>query len=1164
MSVFQTLSNSLTHWAKKPSKQLEWVGVSAEHWATIATFIIRKEELPWKNFIFVVQDSERADMIYHALRINLPTAQILHFPGLEISPYGGILSHESNLYKRFYALNAFLNSAQETRIMVATSEALTLRIPKQDFFHQNSFTIGLEDIIPPLELAKKLVELGYSQNSSADSAGSFSHRGEIFDIHPTYGPPVRLHYFDDLIETISEIEPESLRTLKDKGLTELTITPAPHIFTRSDFSSRLRENVPQPGPRFREKFEHRKRIFEQLSNGFLFENYPAFVPLFFETTTTILEYFSDYLLVEVGSREGQEEIDHLRESLSAEYKSVTDSDSTCILPGPEFLYDFNALNNFDGKRLSLNSVDISSTSSDNSIGDKLSLHFEDLRTMLTRKQMVASGTARPEFLKSLLSWLSENPHATTSILFCFSSQSSKDEFEYLLNSFEGLEEIRHRVQFVEVKIPGSFYYEAERLLIISDSDIFSQKVEKTRKKRHADMDLFAEQLATLKVGDYVIHKQFGLGVYLGLDSLDMGGQRTDYLQIKYAEGDKVYVPVYKLSEIQKHADAASELKPDTLRNNKFAQARSRARASVKALAFDLLRLEAEREMTKAHACSPPEHLYKEFELDFPFQETEDQLATIDEVIQDLQSEKPMDRLVCGDVGFGKTEVAMRAAFKCVLDKKQVAILVPTTVLALQHYNSFINRFKNFPITIEFLSRFKSPKESKEIVEKLKKGEIDIVIGTHKILSKDIAFSDLGLVVVDEEQRFGVGHKEKLKLLKKNVHYLTLTATPIPRTLQMAFLGVRKFSIIKTAPPKKQSIKTYVVKDDDLVLQTALKKELDRGGQAFVVHNRVQDIESYAARIRELVPEASIIIAHGQMGEGELEKRITAFFKGEYQILISTTIIESGIDIPNANTMIIDRSDTFGLAQLHQLRGRIGRSDKRAYAYFVIPNSRGLTEIAEKRLKAIQTYADMGSGFAIASADLEIRGAGDILGGEQSGHIERIGLELYMELLREAIKELKGERSSQNRALEISTPFEAFIPNDYVTDAAERLRSYKRLSNAENATGIDAIYDEICDLYGPAPERFKNLVSILKSRLYFIELGLSSVQATPKSLVLQFDKEILGANDNFRNKVVEFFISKPKLYQFSPDFRVHCFPKGSIGPNELLSFAKDIAEQILPC
>jgi transcription-repair coupling factor (superfamily II helicase) len=511
---------------------------------------------------------------------------------------------------------------------------------------------------------------------------------------------------------------------------------------------------------------------------------------------------------------------------------------------------------------------------------------------------------------------------------------------------------------------------------------------------------------------------------------------------------------------------------------------------------------------------------------------------------------------------GKTEVAMRAAFKAVEDKKQVVILVPTTVLAFQHFHSFKKRFEKFPITVDFLSRFKSPKEEAQTLKDLEDGKIDILIGTHKLISDKVKYHDLGLVIIDEEHRFGVGHKEKLKHMRNGVDVLTMTATPIPRTLQLSFLGIRDFSLIKTAPPRRKSIKTFIIKDDATTVKDAIERELSRGGQVFFVHNRVHDIENVAATIQKLVPAAKIAIGHGQLGERQLEKTITSFYRGDFDILLATTIIESGIDIPNANTIIIDRADTYGLAQLNQLRGRIGRSDKKAYAYFVIPNDRNLNEIATKRLQALQKYADTGSGFSIASSDLEIRGAGDILGAEQSGHISSIGLELYLDLLQDAIAEISGKKVFEARTLELQTPFSCFIPNDYIKDSGNRLKYYKKLSNAKDVDQIDHTMSEIENIFGVIPGPLLNLRLILSAKIFLSVLPLKSIKVGTQQIVMSFDRSQFENNPQLQQRMAQYFLSKPKLFKVNPDFSViHLSPK-SVDPDYFTQFSKNISHELV--
>jgi transcription-repair coupling factor (superfamily II helicase) len=904
-------------------------------------------------------------------------------------------------------------------------------------------------------------------------------------------------------------------------------------------------------------------LFARLSDGVLFENYPAYIPLFFKKAGTLFDFFNskDCMISVLNTNETYRAFLESVETMRVEFEHEEENEnSENLLPHFDQLYDFSFFFKLEEQKvIMIDQLNISLNFTE--VSDAVDLHLIKTKTFLN--QHINQALPKPEYIKAALNFLKKHFAFQGKIYFSSYSEASKNEIQHLIDLQDYPRELKDRIEFLPYKVSEGFYYEGERFLIITDGDLFAAKKTKVQKSSKVDLDLFAEQLATLKAGDFVIHNEYGVGEYLGLEALNIGGDKTDFLVLKYADNDKVYVPVYKLNQIQKHADSHADLKKDSLRTNKFTMLKARARTSAKVLAFDLLKLQAERQSSVAYAFSEPDHLYKEFELAFPFDETPDQARAIEEVLTAMQKPVPMDFLVCGDVGFGKTEVAMRAAFKAVEDKKQVAVLVPTTILALQHYNSFVKRFKEFPVRIEFISRFKSPKESKEILEKAEKGEIDILIGTHKLLSDKLKFSDLGLVIVDEEQRFGVGHKEKLKLMKASVDFLTLTATPIPRTLQMAFLGLRDLALIKTAPPRRQSIKTYVIKEDELTIQNAIQKELQRGGQVFVVHNKVNDIEQYAASIRDLVPDAKITFAHGQMSEKELEDKINAFYSGSYQVLIATTIIESGIDIPNANTMIIDRADTYGLSQLHQLRGRIGRSDKKAYAYFVVPRMREISTIAQKRLHALQTYADMGAGFNIASVDLEIRGAGDILGATQSGHIEAVGLELYMELLKDAINEIRGERKILKKDIELLTPFPAFIPNHYISDPGERLKQYKRLSNCETITLLENIKEEFQDVYGLFSEELSNLFVVLETRIYLQTLGLKSVNVSGSAITLKFDKGFLESNTELRDRVVNFFISRPKIYQFTPDYRVIYNHKTVVTQSDLLKFSKDISQQIIP-
>lgn len=1158
MTPFSNLKSRLSLWLDGNQGELFIRGVSSGAWNFIYTAAIA-ELLKNKSQLIVAPTAEEAERIWDDLGQH---DRALFYPGLGHSPYTTIQASESALLQRFRVL-AQLAQDDGPWIVVTSVEAANLLVPPPSFFRDNVFALGVDDIIPPHDLAEKLVSLGYRAVPSVEEPGTFVRKGEIFDIYPLRDRPLRLHYFDDLIESIHEMDPETQKSTSIK-LERVFLAPGPAILSRENFTAKLREKLPQARPQFKNRYDVRKGIFQQLAQGNLFDNYPVYVPLFFGETTSLADYFSprNTVVTELNRENGQREWEHIFDSWSAEYQSeIENTDSGVVLPGPEHLahplFKSAGLPTLVVEPLDV-SVDLNSE-----LSPELHLGLTSLKAQLLPKIQAKNGVVpdnKFDFIKSLLGALRDEIRHGAKLLVVPRNESSRQEFTFLLREND-LPQDEDKVGWLQAPLSEGFYYRAENLWVLSEGDLFASKQKKTKKTATTDPDLFAEQLATMRPGDFVVHRDFGIGTYRGLESLKIGDQESDFLVIEYENRDKVYVPVYRLNMVQKHADASADVKVANLNSKKFAEAKARAGQSVKKLAFDLLRMQAERKLAGGYPFSPPEHLFREFEMSFPFEETPDQLKAINDVLEDMQNQSAMDRLVCGDVGFGKTEVAMRAAFKAVLDKKQVVVLVPTTVLALQHFHSFKNRFKNFPVAIEMLSRFKSAKESAEIIRQVKDGKIDIVVGTHAVLSEKVEFNDLGLVVIDEEHRFGVNHKEKLKVLKSGVDVLTMTATPIPRTLQLAFLGIRDMSIIQTAPPRRQAIKTYLIKEDDLTLKSAIDKELSRGGQVFYVHNRVHDIEEHELYLKKLVPQARIITTHGQLPERELEKRIRDFYEHKGDILLSTTIIESGIDIPNANTMIIDRADTYGLAQLHQLRGRIGRSDRKAYAYFMVPNHRLLSDIASRRLQAIQTYADMGSGFGLASADLEIRGAGDILGGEQHGHVEQIGLELYLDLLQEAVHELKGDQRLKVRNIEIQAPFNAFIPNSYISDHATRLKYYKRLSNSQTLARLDEVAAEMADVFGLIPKELEALLAILRSRLWFQPVGVRLVKVSGTSVVLFFDQEVLSGNEQLRDHILSHFLGKPKLYKVNPDSSVQCLFKEPVDQRMLLEFAKHIAGQI---
>jgi transcription-repair coupling factor (superfamily II helicase) len=659
---------------------------------------------------------------------------------------------------------------------------------------------------------------------------------------------------------------------------------------------------------------------------------------------------------------------------------------------------------------------------------------------------------------------------------------------------------------VEVRVGAlstGFEVPAADLLVLADGDVFPEEVHLHPRRRGRRARSFLSDFRDLKAGDFVVHEEHGIGRFEGLETIELGGARREFMVLSYKGGDKLKVPVEAMERVQKYTSAeGARPSVDKLGSGAWEKTKRRVKKAMRDMAAELLRLYAERKARPGHAFTMTSPWQREFEEAFEYEETPDQAAAITEVAADMQSPSPMDRLICGDVGYGKTEVAMRAAMRAVLDGKQVALLAPTTVLAFQHWKTFRKRFAPFPVDVEMLSRFRSVRESKDVLRRTREGAVDILIGTHRLLSKDVAFRDLGLLVVDEEQRFGVAAKEKLKQLRKTVDCLTLSATPIPRTLQMGLFGIRDMSVIETPPKDRLAINTSIVKFSTEVIASAVRQELGRGGQVYLVHNRVESIYSLANMVQKLVPEARVVVAHGQMPEAELEKAMLTFVEGRADVLVSTTIIENGLDIPRANTLVVNRADRYGLAQLYQLRGRVGRSDRQADAYLLVPPDTVLSEVARKRLAAIREFSELGAGFRIAALDLELRGAGNLLGGEQSGHIEAVGIDLYVKLLEQTILELKGEAPPEAVRAGLNLRLDLRIPDDYVPETHQRLSLYKRVSQVQRPEEVESLRLEVRDRYGPLPPEVDRLLSYAALRLRATLLGIQQVDLAGGALHLR--------------------------------------------------------------
>tara|TARA_Y100000780_G_scaffold232593_1_gene268162 strand:- start:17925 stop:21395 length:3471 start_codon:yes stop_codon:yes gene_type:complete len=1150
-------SKILEHRRSNPDTSFTINGVSEEQWFLLYEKFIRQSiKSDKKHQVYVFEHEEQAEKFFASVKSFQPT---LYYPDLGQNIYSGAFCSERSLNDRLLSLNK-LHNTQQPYLIVTTLSAIMLKVPKQRFFTTGNLTIEVSDIISPEDLASRLTSMGYQSMPSTEEPGTFSKKGEIFDLYPLSGNPFRIHYFDDMIEEIFEIDPATMRTNKNKPLEQISVYPMSGQAINAENITNFKSKLPRPPLNHRYKRELRDSFFDKLDDASFPPNYPLFFSLFFNEVTSLFKLLSNTSTFHYFNKEEALKSFNLNlEEYSGLYElSLEQEDSQDLFPNPEDLYFFDTPHEVE----SFNINDISfSTDLNDEYEQTVNINLEHLQTYLSHTNLVSSKTNKKDFIQALFQNILEKAHAKE-VWIVYKNEATLEKIKHILKTYDA-NKVEH-IKFLNFDLSAGFVYSNEQLYFLSESDFFIHKVSKTKKRTKKTQDVFADQLASLNVGDFVVHKAHGIGKYLGMETIELGTQKGDFIVLEYHDNDKVYVPVYKLDLIQKHSSSTATVKVANLKSKKFDLEKQRASKSVKKLAFDLIELQAQRELKKGFRFSQPDEIYEDFERKFPFEETEDQIKAIHDVLDDMTSEKPMDRLICGDVGFGKTEIAMRAAFKAVLDHKQTAVLVPTTVLAFQHYNTMIERFKDFPVNIAYVSRFKSTKETNQILANLEEGKIDIIVGTHKLLSDKVKFQDLGLLIIDEEQRFGVSHKEKLKTLKQNIDCLTMTATPIPRTLQMSFLGIKDFSLIQTPPPKRQSIKTYLIKEDPVTLQRAIDKELTRGGQVFVVHNKVHDMEEFTGKIKKLSPNARVMFAHGQMPEKELEKRITQFYERKFDVLVSTTIIESGIDIPSANTMIVDRADTYGLSQLHQLRGRIGRSDKKAYAYFMVPHDRLLSSVATKRLRALQTYADIGAGFSLATSDLEIRGSGDILGAEQSGHIGNIGLELYMELLQEAIAEIKNETISHKQLIEMQTPFHTNIPETYITDTGSRLKFYKRLSNANSVESLESIGEELQDIYGLHPQSLSNLILILESRIHLSRISLKSVKVGKKIITLGFNKDELEQKGQLRDKVIAFFMERPKIYKINPDFSVQCKFAEIVEPSTLLEFSKHIAQQIDPC
>jgi transcription-repair coupling factor (superfamily II helicase) len=968
---------------------------------------------------------------------------VLPLPSHEVDPYRGLSPHFDIASARARALHAL--SAGSARLVVASAAALLPRLNAPDRLKQASLILRPDDEIAPTDLADRLTEAGYTRQDPTDEPGEFSARGGVVDFYPAGARfPVRVEFIGDNIESLRTYDPDTQRSIEP--IDQIAIVPLTEIV---DPSAR---------------------------------------------TSTILDYLGDVRgsIFVSEPDEIKAAIVKLREQIEHSYGEKLRKNERAAAPD-SLVIGWDAVAPILEQATGL---------------ETLALGTEDqVRHVATQPAM--------EFAGRVQDWVAQLREARTAgetVVFVAHSAGRAERVIEMLADYQvpaapidrGEDAHAGAVLVAVGRLSKGFRLPDAGLHLWAETDVFDEE-RVTHERRRSSAKTFLSDFRDLKVGDLVVHVDNGIGVFVGLKKISVGLETQEFMELRYAGDDKLFVPVERLDLVQKYTGAARPAL-DRLGGTSWEKAKTRVKKAMRDMAEELLKLYASRKAISGHAFSADSHWQQEFEDAFEWELTVDQQNAVKDIKRDMETPSPMDRLLCGDVGYGKTEVAMRAAFKAVMDGKQVAVLAPTTVLAFQHLKTLTDRFAAFPVRIDMVSRFRTKVEQKVTLEDLAAGKVEIIVGTHRLLSKDVQFRDLGLLVVDEEQRFGVAHKEKIKQLRKRVDVLTMTATPIPRTLNMSLAGIRDMSIIETPPKDRLSIQTNVVKFDQEVMRRAIGNEMERGGQIYFVHNRVESIYSMADLLHRLVPQAKIGVGHGQMAEDELEKVMVDFMAHKYDVLLATTIIENGLDIANANTMIINRADRYGLSQLYQLRGRVGRSDRRAYAYLLIPPEDNLSAVAKKRLAAIREFSDLGSGFRVAALDLEIRGAGNLLGGEQSGQIEAVGFDMYMKLLEQTIKELKGEEIEDEVRANVNLRVDLRIDETYIPDMNQRLTVYRRMAGVRSEDELRRVIEETRDRYGPPPASIENLAEYAFVRLLADRIGIESIDREGQLVVLKFRPE----------------------------------------------------------
>lgn len=1056
-----------------------------------------------KTVVIITPDTLTAHRLEYELKFFQQDTPVLHFPDWETLPYDYFSPHQDIISERLSTLYK-LGNLQQAAIIIPISTIMN-RLCPQDYLDGQIFLLQQKDKLSIESTRLRLEKAGYRCVNQVREHGEFAVRGSIMDIFPMGSTlPFRVDLFDDEIDSIRTFSTDTQRTLEQ--VEKIELLPAKEFPMTESAIELFRQQ-------WRSQFGGNplnSSLYQDVSEGICPPGIEYYLPLFFEKTATFFDYLPEDTLI-ITLNNAHKKADEFWHEINVRYEQRSHDIRRPILPPQQIFIPtqdiFYHIHQYKNIRINAPSA------MENDKNDFVFSVEEPVNLTIDHK------SATP--LQELQNFLAKD---TGRVLFCAETTGRR---EVLLQLFNGIQlrpkEVNSWDEFLKETAKHNIIVAAidqglrltnPHITLIAETQLFGARIMQRRRRKETtqNIDAMVKDLSELQIGAPIVHIDHGVGRYLGLQTLNVGEQLTEFLCIEYSGSDKLYVPVASLHLINRYSGTEPEHAPlHKLGTEQWQRAKRKAAEQVRDVAAELLEIYAKREASPGIACKELDGQYAAFAAAFPFEETPDQLQAIEQVIQDMRSEKPMDRLVCGDVGFGKTEVAMRAAFMAVQNEKQVAVLVPTTLLAEQHFHNFQDRFADWPIQVEVISRFKSSKEQNKAIERLEQGKIDIIIGTHKLLQENIKFKSLGLIIVDEEHRFGVQQKERLKAMRVNADILTLTATPIPRTLNMAFSGIRDLSIIATPPARRLSIKTFLHEYENAIIQEAVLREILRGGQVYFLHNDVATIERTAREIEKLIPEARVGIAHGQMRERELEQVMADFYHRRFNLLVCSTIIESGIDVPSANTIIINRADKLGLAQLHQLRGRVGRSHHQAYAYLLVPSLKNMTADAKKRLDAITSLEDLGAGFTLATHDLEIRGAGELLGEGQSGNMQAIGFTLYMDLLSRAVDALKSGKEPvlENivpRGTEIDLQIPALIPDHYLSDVQLRLQFYKRIASAKTEAEFDDIHVEMIDRFGLLPEAAKNLfaVSALKQRAE--KMGILKIEANSKGGKIEFNEK----------------------------------------------------------